>query len=777
MTMTNGYGGYGAASDTRLGGARASVLGGGGGGGAGSTAVGGSTSTSAAGLGGAGTITDFYGVTGTFGVGGNGGVGAAGAIAGSSGYDRGNGGAGGAGGLNGSSAGDGGRGSDGLVVIRYAVPPVSMPDLAGTSDSGQSSTDNLTRFTQLTFTGTAPVGATVQLYVDGVASGSTCTADGTTGAFSCITDTLAEGARSVTAKSSVVLSGGLVESTSNALTVNVDTTAPTATLTAATLQWGSNGTGQSTDAGSWYLVKNTVSVSDVASITSAAGNLWNSGTVNTANTPFTASTSGLTSGEYVLYSTDAAGNLSAASSSSVTFVDDTTAPVVTLTSARLRSAASATVRSTETGTIYLVRSTVTVNALSDITSAQASQRTSASVTTANTDVSVAVSGLGEGTYYAYGVDPAGNLSTLSTDSVIIDTTAPTVSTFSSSATSYTARTFDLTLVFSESVSGLSSSDFSYTGTATSCTFTPDASSGSSFTVTVACTGDGSIVAKLSANSVADAAGNTGPASIVSAASVALGATPTQLVLTTSSVGTASGAAFTTQPAVTMKNAQGQVIVGVSGTVTASITQVNGTGALVGTATANFDTTTGVATFANLGISGRAGTQYTITYASGSLSSATQIITPTVGAAVGLAVSTQPVGSASGAAFSTQPVVRIVDSGDNTVSSATASVSVSSTSGTIGGTRPKVTVSGIATFTDLTFSGLATQSHTLSFTASGLAPVTSSSFTVTAGAATQLYLVTQSVGTESGSAFTTQPSLEIRDSGGNKVATSSATVTA
>ena len=777
LLLTDGYGGFGGSNAEANGGNRASILGGGGGGGAGSFGVGGDTSTSAGGIGGGGTPATFYGISDTFGTGGNGGPGAAGALAGTAGAKRGNGGNGGGGGLNGSNGGAGGNGSDGFVAVRYALPTVTQPDLTDASDTGDSSTDNLTKLTTPTFTGTAPVGATVQLYVDSVASGSTCTASSDTGDFSCTTGVLSHGSHSITAKSSILLAGGVAESTSTALTINVDTVNPVATLTSATLQWGYNGSGQSNEVGVVYLVKTTETVTDEASILALADNVWNYANIGYVNTNATISTLGLTSGTYKLYALDAAGNLGLASSSSITYFDDTTAPTPSLTTGKYRSVDSATISSTEMGTMYLVKSTITVNSVSDITNALSTARKSASVNAANVTQSLSLSGLSEGTYYLYAIDGAGNLSSASTSSIVIDNTSPTVSSFTSVSSSYVVRTFDLTLTMSESVTGLSSSDFSNTGTASSCTFTPDASSGTTFTVTATCTSDGTVVARLSSNAVTDLAGNTGPASQASAASVTLGATPSKLVMTTNSSGTASGAAFTTQPVVSLANAQDLIVTSYAATVTASITQVNGTGSLEGIITAAVDTSTGRATFSDLGITGTAGTAYTITYSSGSLTVATQTVTVSVGAAKKLEVTTQPVGGASGAAFSTQPVVRIVDSGSNPVIAATASVSVTTSTGTIGGTRPKVTVSGVATFTDLTFSGLASQNHVLTFSATGLTSATSSTFNVTAGAPTQLVLTTQSVGTESGAAFTTQPVLEVRDSGGNKVTASSALVTA
>ncbi|MGA1569756.1 MAG: hypothetical protein ACO38K_08840 [Ilumatobacteraceae bacterium] len=67
----------------------------------------------------------------------------------------------------------------------------------------------------------------------------------------------------------------------------------------------------------------------------------------------------------------------------------------------------------------------------------------------------------------------------------------------------TSQTLDLTVGFSTSISGLTGSDFYNAGTATGCTFSPTASSGTSIAVQVVCTGDGTIIAALEADAVTD----------------------------------------------------------------------------------------------------------------------------------------------------------------------------------------------------------------------------------------------------------------------------------
>jgi hypothetical protein len=113
---------------------------------------------------------------------------------------------------------------------------------------------------------------------------------------------------------------------------STDNTAPTASVTADTITSSGNAVVQSTETGTAYLVKNTVSVSNnFTSITGAADSQWNSVAISLANTDTNLPATGLADGTYKVYAVDAAGNLSSASSNSVTVattVTDTTAPTV-----------------------------------------------------------------------------------------------------------------------------------------------------------------------------------------------------------------------------------------------------------------------------------------------------------------------------------------------------------------------------------------------------------------------------------------------------------------
>jgi hypothetical protein len=202
--------------------------------------------------------------------------------------------------------------------------------------------------------------------------------------------------------------------------------------------------------------------------------------------------------------------------------------------------------------------------------------------------------------------------------------------------------------------------------------------------------------------------------------------------------------------------------------------VSGNGTTVGTTTVK--AVNGVATFTNVGISGTAGTAYTLTFTSAGLTSATQSITPTFGTATQATLSTNAAGSASGSAFTTQPVITIKDAFGNTVTNSTAPVTMTvSGNGTTVGTTTVNAVAGVATFTNVGISGTAGTAYTLTFASASLTSATQS-ITPTFGTAAQATLSTNAAGSASGSAFTTQPVITIKDSFGNTVTNSTASVT-
>ena len=107
------------------------------------------------------------------------------------------------------------------------TPPAAptTPDLTAASDSGVSSTDNVTNVTTPTFTGTAEAGSTVTLF-DGVTAVGTAVATAS-GSWSITTPALASGVQNFTAEATDV--AGNVSAMSGALPVTIDASDPVVT--------------------------------------------------------------------------------------------------------------------------------------------------------------------------------------------------------------------------------------------------------------------------------------------------------------------------------------------------------------------------------------------------------------------------------------------------------------------------------------------------------------------------------------------------------------------
>ncbi|MCU8085751.1 beta strand repeat-containing protein, partial [Shewanella sp. SM23] len=112
------------------------------------------------------------------------------------------------------------------TITQDATAPVapSAPDLDAASDSGVSSTDNITKNTTLVLTGTAEAGASVVLssHLDGVLG--TVNADGS-GDWSVTVTNVSAGTHSITAVATDIAGNSSIAS--SALSVTLDTNAPT----------------------------------------------------------------------------------------------------------------------------------------------------------------------------------------------------------------------------------------------------------------------------------------------------------------------------------------------------------------------------------------------------------------------------------------------------------------------------------------------------------------------------------------------------------------------
>ncbi|MGM4906697.1 DUF5801 repeats-in-toxin domain-containing protein [Tardiphaga sp. 866_E4_N2_1] len=160
-----------------------------------------------------------------------------------------------------------------------AVP--GTPDLLGTSDTGSSNTDNITKDNTPTFTGTGVNGTTVTLLDGSTVIGSAVVSGGT---YSITTSALLAGMHSITATTSDT--AGNV-GTSAALSVTIDTTAPTISNLVAT------------EAGISF------DVSETATLSGTAGSTVSSNVNHFTLTP----TAQLSAQSGTVAVTDAAGNV------------------------------------------------------------------------------------------------------------------------------------------------------------------------------------------------------------------------------------------------------------------------------------------------------------------------------------------------------------------------------------------------------------------------------------------------------------------------------------
>ena len=202
-------------------------------------------------------------------------------------------------------------------------------DMTVGSDSGSSSTDNITSDTTPTVTGGgAEAGATVKLYdTDGTTLLGTTTADGS-GNWSITSSALTDGAHALKAK--VTDAAGNTGAASTVLTVTIDTTAPSAPSApdlASASDSGSSSTDNNTSVTTPTLTGSGVEAGATVTLYGTNGTtvLGTATADGSGNWSITSST--LTSGAHTLTTkvTDAAGNTSAASAG-LTVTIDTTAP-------------------------------------------------------------------------------------------------------------------------------------------------------------------------------------------------------------------------------------------------------------------------------------------------------------------------------------------------------------------------------------------------------------------------------------------------------------------
>jgi hypothetical protein len=162
-----------------------------------------------------------------------------------------------------------------------------------------------------------------------------------------------------------------------------------------------------------------------------SGQIWSS-VQATGVTSFTLPIGSYAIGAVQVRHIDEAGNASVSSTNAAAIVIDQTSPTASVTTAVVKNggADKVVVQSTEKGIAYLVKSTLTQpTTYAEITTLETNNDTSVNhvaITTAATNTDLLTTSLVDGTYKVYTVDEAGNLSAVSTNSIVVDSTAPVV---------------------------------------------------------------------------------------------------------------------------------------------------------------------------------------------------------------------------------------------------------------------------------------------------------------------------------------------------------------
>ncbi len=291
---------------------------------------------------------------------------------------------------------------------------------------------------------------------------------------------------------------------SNALSITYDATSPTVVLSSES----ASVTGAFDISITFSESVSGLELADLTVENGSAGDFSGAGTTYTATiTPASGGTVSISIAASVVQ--DEAGNSSTASNTlSVEFdgEEDTTAPTVTLSTAStsVSGAFDVGIEFSESVTGFEVGDlTITNGSASDFQGSGSSYLVTITPEEAGTIILNVVEGAAE--------DGAGNANVASnTLSVTFDgtpdTTAPTVSL--STANTSVSGVFDVSIAFSESVTGLELSDISViNGTAAGLT-----GSGSNYAVTVSPASVGTVTVSIDNSAVQDAAGNTNIAS-------------------------------------------------------------------------------------------------------------------------------------------------------------------------------------------------------------------------------------------------------------------------
>ena len=321
------------------------------------------------------------------------------------------------------------------VVINTVAPAApGTPDLAASSDTGSSNTDNITSIKTPTFIGTGTPGDTVSLFVDGVLAG-VATVDANGNYSITVSSPIADGVHAITSQFTNV--AGLTGPLSTAQNVTIDSTPPATPTTAADLTSATDTGSSNTDnitsdttpdfSGSGLTAGNTV-------VLYVDGDPVGTAVVDAlGNWTVTVSPALVDGNHTVTYLVkDPAGNTSGFAPTMIIAVDTTAPNAPSFGSISQDTGASATDKITSDNTLTITGAAGSAEPLSTITVYDSSSGTPVAVGTAvvaaDGSYSVTTSVLSDGTHplSITATDPAGNQSSpTSLGTWTIDTTAPT----------------------------------------------------------------------------------------------------------------------------------------------------------------------------------------------------------------------------------------------------------------------------------------------------------------------------------------------------------------
>ncbi|EPN4952878.1 Ig-like domain-containing protein [Vibrio diabolicus] len=315
----------------------------------------------------------------------------------------------------------------------------STPDLDASSDTGSLNTDNITSDTTPTFSGISESGSIVTLYSDQVGGGATVIGTGTAtgGNWQITTNELASGiTHAISAKASD--SDDNVSSASNALSVTIDTVAPSVVSITTPIEADSIvNAAEDNDvliAGSGAEAGNSVTVT----ITDNNGSVSRTVTAdNSGNWTLSGSEldiSGLNNGTLTVSATqaDIAGNISTAATQSIT-LDNAAPSAVTITTP---IETDGIVNAAEDNDVLIAGSgaeagnsvTVTITDNNSSVSRTVTADNSGNWTLSGSELDVSAFNNGTLTVSVTQADTAGNTSTAATQSITLDNAAPSAVT-------------------------------------------------------------------------------------------------------------------------------------------------------------------------------------------------------------------------------------------------------------------------------------------------------------------------------------------------------------